>query len=216
MESALAKGMQTPHRDLPPSAGVHFPTIVRWRKIVSEEPVWYVTIAGSDKEMEIIDVRDISDYKRFTNQCIRQLNQFFMPMKKQGDWAAALMEARHLMTEEQAPEDTTRGGEFLEHLEALLTNRQRGDHKEDILSGRPWKDEEEEKHFFQMRTLMRFLEREKMKVTRRECRAWIEELGGGERVTSVKGKSLRLWWVPSSAIQATVELDTPKLKPKAI
>jgi hypothetical protein len=193
------------------------PVIVSWRRINSEDPVWFVTIeGGSGLEMMITDVRDITDYRRFANQCVRQLSMFFMPVK-QSTWAEALIDARHLMSEEQADEDTTLRGQFAELLQTYLTNRQCGQKKEDLLSGRPWEDEDERRHYFELSRLIKFLDREGMRnQTPQACAAWIDELGGGVKQTTIKGKSIRLRWVPSGAFQETPEVSPPELPPAVI
>lgn len=176
-----------------------------------------MTIEGSNREMEITDVRDISVYRRFADQCIAQLNMFFRPVKNpQNKWQEALKNASHLMTEEQAPEDTTPRGRFVELLETYLTNRQRGLRKEDLLSGRPWENEDEGRHVFTMKGLTKFLNREKADMKPRDRVRWIKELGGDEQETTIKGKSMRLWWVPSAAVQKTPELSTPELPERPI
>jgi hypothetical protein len=192
------------------------PTIVSWRKIISEDPVWYVTIKGSNEEMKITDVRDITDYRRFANQCVRQLSMFFIPVK-QSAWAQMLIDARALLTEEHADEDTTLQGRFVELLEQFLLNRWRGQVRDDLLSGRPWEDESAMRHYFQMSPLMGFLEREGMRnLSRQDCIKWIDELGGGTKATTIRGKAIRLRWVPSGAVQETPELAPPKLLPETI
>src|SRR5438094_5753888 len=50
------------------------PVIVSWEKIHSEEPIWNVTIRGSNGRMTIKDARDITDHRRFVTQCFKQLN----------------------------------------------------------------------------------------------------------------------------------------------
>ena len=195
------------------------PKIVSWRKIVSagEEPHWRVTIEGSNGEMEITDVRDISVYRRFADQCIAQLNMFFPHVHKaQIEWQGRLLIARHLMTEEQAPVDITPRGRFVELLETYLTNRRRGQNKEDLLRDAPWEDEENGRHWFTMKGLSKFLNREKEDMKPRDRAKWIKELGGGEHSTSIKGKSVRLWWVPSDAVQKTPPLPTPFLPERPI
>lgn len=125
------------------------PRITKLRKIVSEDPVWFVTVAGSSVEMKITDARDFTDYKRFETQCFKQLNLRFMPVKPK-DWAEATIDALQFMTEEQADADTTEKGQFLELLQTYLTNRQRAQKREDLLSGRPWEDEEKERYEFEL------------------------------------------------------------------
>jgi hypothetical protein len=199
--------------------GIETPVIVSWRKINSDAPVWYMTIEGSNAEMKINRIDDITRYHRFADQCAKQLNRFFPPVK--GDaWAAVLREASSRMTEEQASPDTTRKGRFLELLESFLTNRQAGKDRVDLLRGVPWLDEDKQHHEFQMSRLAKFLEREGMKdTTPHECGEWIRELGGdrvSEKPTTIKGKGVRLWWVPSSAVQGSPELSMPAVPEEKI
>lgn len=152
------------------------PIIVSWEKINSEEPIWNVRIRGSNGSMRITDARDITDYKRFVTQCFKQLNMIFPPVK-QDIWANTLRDAMPKMTEKQADEDTTREGEFRELLETFLTNRMRGERREDLLRGAPWVDEESGRRYFTMGALAKFLEREGMrKVERKEIATWIRAL----------------------------------------
>jgi hypothetical protein len=195
------------------------PMIVSWRKIVSngEEPHWFVCIKGSNREMEITDVRDITNYKRFADQCVSQLNIFFSPVKNaQNKWQEALKNARHLLTEEQAPEDATPRGRFVGLLETYLTDRRRGTSREDLLRDVPWEDEDKGRYEFTMKGLTKLLDREKANMKLRDCVRWIKEMGGGEQGTTVKGKSMRLWWVPSAAVQKPPQLSPPELPGRPI
>jgi hypothetical protein len=193
------------------------PVIKSWRKVNGDKKVWFVTIEGSDREMRIDDIRDITNYEKFSDQCVMQLNRMFSETLKRGDWKVEIKEALRLLIEEQAAEDTTQRGQFTELLETYLTNRQRGQKKEDLLLGRPWEDEEEGRHYFKMTPLMKFLEREGMRnLSRHDCIMWINKLGGGEQPTSIKGKSVRLRWVPSGALQQTPEVAPPKMPPAVV
>ena len=161
--------------------------------------------------MTITDARDITDYKRFLTQCFKQLNMFFPPVK-QVEWANILRDAMPKMTEKQADEDTTRVGEFRELLETFLTNRRRGQLREDLLRGAPWEDEESRRRYFTMEALAKFLEREGMcKVKRNEIAAWIRALGGGPQGLTIKNHRKRCWWVPSDAVDEAPELAPPDI-----
>jgi hypothetical protein len=186
------------------------PVIVSWEKINSEEPYWNVTIRGSNGSMRITDVRDITNYGRFVNQCFKQLNMIFPPVK-QVAWANMLRDAMPKMTEKQADEDTTRKGQFREMLEQFLTNRIRGERREDLLRGVPWEDEESRQHYFSMRALASFLERERMKVDRKEIATWIRALGGEPQNLTIKNHRIRCWWVPSDAVDEAPELSPPNM-----
>jgi hypothetical protein len=187
------------------------PEIVKWEKINSEKPIWYLSIRGSNATMTITDIRDITDYRRFTDQCAKQLNMFFMPVE-QAIWASMLRDARPKMTEKQADEDTTQKGQFREELETFLTNRMRGKEREDLLRGAPWEDEENKRHYFTMGPLATFLERKGMrKVERKDIATWIRALGGGPQGLTIKNHRQRCWWVPSDAIDEAPELAPPDI-----
>lgn len=192
------------------------PRITKWKKIASENPVWFVTVEGSSVEMKITDPRDITDYKRFETQCFKQLNLRFMPVTPK-DWAEATSDVLHLMTVEQADEDTTLRGRFVELLQTYLTNRQCAQKREELLLGRPWEDEDEGRYYFELSRLMKFLKKEKEDVgTAQTCVMWIDELGGGTLETSIKKKSIRLRWVPSDALQKTPDVSPPELSQSEI
>jgi hypothetical protein len=191
------------------------PVIVSWQKINSEEPIWIVTIQGSNEKLKIKDIRDITDYRRFTDQCAKQLSMFFMPTTKT-TWASILKDARPRMTEVKADEDTTREGQFREILETFLTNRQRGRSREDLLRSVPWEDEDKRRHYFTMEALAKIVEREGMrKVERNEIAAWIKNLGGEPQSLTIKGCRKRCWWVPSDAVGRAPELTLPTM-PEAV
>jgi hypothetical protein len=186
------------------------PVIVSWEKINSEEPYWNVIIQGSNGSMRITDARDITDYRRFVTQCFKQLNLMFAPVK-QVTWWNMLRDAAPKMIEKQADEDTTREGHFRELLETFLTNRTRGERREDLLRGVPWEDEESRRHYFTMAALAKFLEREGLrKVDRRDIATWIRALGGdGPQGLTINNHRKRFWWVPSDAVQEAPELSPP-------
>ena len=187
------------------------PIIVSWEKVNSEEPIWNVTIRGSNGRMTITDPRDITDPKRFLTQCFKQLNMFFPPVKPV-TWANTLRDAMPKLTEKQADEDTTREGQFRELLETFLTNRMRGKVREDLLRGAPWEDEESRRRYFTMAPLATCLERAGMrKVDRKEIATWIRALGGEPQGLTIRNKRTRCWWVPSDAVDEAPELPTPDM-----
>ena len=188
--------------------------IASWRKLASDEPAWFVMIEGSNREVEINEVCDLTNYRKFSDQCAKQLDRFFPPMK-QDAWAAMLQAKERDLKIEEPPADTTPQGEFHELLENFLVDRWRGQSREDLLRGKPWEDTEHSRHFFRMGDVHKHVVRMGMKhATRKHCEKWIRRLGGEPALTTIKGKSMRLWWVPSSAVQATPRLDVPPI-PKA-
>ena len=191
--------------------GNSVPIITEWRKIHSENPVWIFRIVGSDGELEIDEIKDITDYRRFTNQCAKQLNLFFGPVKAD-IWSYMLQDAREkLLTEEQAPADTTRKGRFFELLNNWLTNRARALNRDQLFSDKPWEDEDIGRYEFRINALKAELDRVGMKdATMGELRKWLKDLGGGplsDKPIKVKGRNIRLWFVPSSKFEADPEME---------
>jgi hypothetical protein len=187
------------------------PVFVSLEKINSEEPTWNIKLRGSDISMTITDAKDITDPKRFLTQCFKQLNMFFPPVKPL-IWANMLRDALPKMTEKQADEDTTRKGQFRELLETFLTNRMRGEKREDLLRGAPWVDEENRRRYFTMGALATFLEREGMrKVERKEIATWIRALGGEPQSLTIKNYRKRCWWAPIDAVDEAPELALPDI-----
>jgi hypothetical protein len=193
-----------------------WPIIASWKKIVSDDPVWIIKIEGAAEELKIVRIDDLTMYRRFTDQCARQLDLFFLPMK-QPEWALVLQQAREKLELEEAIIGTTRRDLFHELLEDFLTNRARGVSREDILAGRPWEAEEEGRFYFRLKDLDAFLKREGVRdMSRSECCGWIRAFGGGEKSVTIKRKTTRTWFVPSSAVNRAPELAPPPAPPKKI
>lgn len=182
----------------------------------SEDPDWFVTVKGSNKEMKIEDAKDIAIHSRFVTQCVKQLNISFPPVSA-AVWSKFVNAAFAIMSEEDASIGSTRAGHFHELLESFLTNRIRGDSRDDLLRGVPWENERERRHEFRLGDLAKFLDREGMRnVKRRDIQDWIKAMGGDELETSIKGKAIRLWRVPSKAITPTPTLDPPPMPEEQI
>jgi hypothetical protein len=78
--------------------------------------------------------------------------------------------------------------------------------------GKPWEDEEEGRHYFRMRDLQRYLERENFKhLTRGALGELIKKLGGESMQMSIRGHNRHVWWVPVDALQTVPEVPVPQL-----
>jgi hypothetical protein len=160
--------------------------------------------------MEIDDISDITNYRKFADQCAKQLNRFFAPMK-QNAWAMVLQAKESELQEEAPPADTTPLGHFADLLDDFLTDRARAKTRDEILGGKPWEDEETNRHLFRMKDLHDFVTKSGMRhATRAQCKNWIRQLDGNNEPhpVTIKGKSVRLWWVPGSAVSHTPPRET--------
>lgn len=195
--------------------GMVMPKINSIMKLNSSPPVWFLDIEGAKVECQ---TEDLQRWDRMQRILMEKLDNPFGVIP-QPVWLQIIQEAMSNDKVEviQVSQDAGVEGEFLELLEIYLTNRQRGLKEEDLLLGRPWENEDEGKHYFQLLRLARFLKREGMESMKRpQIAARLHKLEGGHEVKRIKGKSIALHWVPSNLFTSTPSVDPPKMKGKPI
>lgn len=188
--------------------GGNVPVINSIAKLNSEPIIWFVDVEGVRVQCT---TEQLQNYILFQRLCIDQVGKSYAIIKT-GDWFDILNVALASAVDLPAPDDVQPGGRFHELVEDFLTNRARGIVKTDILAGRPWEDEAERRHYFRMRDLERFLDREGLKLSRGVISARIRVLQGDAGQLSIKGRSTKVWWLPCDSIQSIVELDTPPMR----
>lgn len=200
------------------SSGAMVPIIGSIAKMNSEPPVWFVEV--EQKKIECT-TEDLQQWNRFQRILMEKLHNPFGVIP-QPVWLAVVQEAMSKKEMDIVPvsEDVQEGGSFRELLETYLTNRQRGENEEDLLSGRPWEDQDKGRFYFQISKLMRYLEREGMKTIKTpQVVTKLREMNKGEdchETREIKGKLVRLHFVPSTIVQATPKISTPQVKGKPI
>lgn len=190
--------------------GGAYPTIEALSKLTSDPPLWFVDIPGAHIAMT---TEELTSYRKFHTLCVAKASVVFK-LIRDDVWISILSEAVAGSTRIEASTDIGRPGIFLELLEEFLTNRVRGERKEDLLRGAPWEDEDNGRFMFPLRALESFLQREGLKdIKRPEITFMIKNLGGEHTTEDIKGRrNLNFWCVPSSAINRAPVLDAPKEK----
>lgn len=189
--------------------GGNVPVINSISKLNSEPILWFVDVEGTRVECT---TEQLSNYVLFQRLCIDRVGKSYAVIKM-GDWFNILNVALASAVELPAPDDIQPGGRFHELIEDFLTNRARGVVKSDILSGRPWESEEERRHYFRMQDLEKFLDRQGARgYTRGSVSNRIRSMGGDNDQMSIKGRSTKVWWLPSDSVESPVELDVPPLR----
>lgn len=185
-----------------------YPIITNLQKMETDPPVWFATV--EDKSI-MLSTYELQNYMAFHKLCMENTNRCFGQMK-QTIWLGVVAEAMENLEQIPAPPEVGVAGIFLELLETFLTNRQRGDKVEDLLSGRPFEDEENELYYFRLQDLQKFLHREGMKdMTRPQIIARIRTLGGEHKQFNIKNKhSVNAWSVSSKKFNGFPVLDTPQ------
>jgi len=189
------------------SNGQDYPTIEGISVLNTDPPIWFVDIGDHKLEMT---TEDLYEYRRFARICMDRLHVMFKVLK-QSTWQDMVITALENLTEIAAPPELGEAGEFMEHLQDFLVNRHTGKRMEDLLLGRPWECVEEGRHYFRMRDLSNYLEREGFVETRAKIAGRIEKVGGSKRFFNVKGIGTNTWYVPSDKVARTPDVDPPPL-----
>ena len=174
-----------------------FPEISGLSKLETDPPIWFLDI--DDQRIEL-DTRQLMNYREFQHVCMDQMTVYFMPMKNE-TWAKIVGEAmENAIIIEASPEMSVRGW-FMELLEDFCMNRHRGENKEDILLGKPWYDPDTGKHYFRLRDLVKFLEREGFREWGRNTigKVITKELGG-KKFFNIKGKGANVVYIEEQFI----------------
>lgn len=189
--------------------GGNFPLINSIAKLDTEPTIWFVDVEGQRIECS---TEQLQNYALFHRLCIEKLNRSYTIIKTP-EWFALLNTALENAVALPAPSDIARGGAFHELIEEFLTNRSRGKIREDILSGRPWEDVDEGRHYFRLRDLQRFLRREDVRdLSRGQITTRIRDMGGSDIALKIKDKTRSCWWVPSYIIAPIPVLDPPSIQ----
>lgn len=196
----------------------NYPIIHSIARLMTTPAIFFVEVPGGRIE---ISPEQLSSFTLFNQACLAQLSVYFSPMK-QTAWAELIHSALGEMEKIEAPHDLGIEGRFHEVLEDFLTNRQRGERREDLLTGRPYHDLEKAKYFFRILDLERHMDRINFRdekghrMSRPAMHRLIKDLKGGPEEFHIrigkKQKFVRCWFVPSDAVTETPDFEAPEIQ----
>ncbi|MGO7965081.1 hypothetical protein ACC720_16565 [Rhizobium ruizarguesonis] len=217
-ESQITNGIKD-GREQPPDAsdggGGLFPDIDRIVVLVGgEEDEWRLTLRGWGDI--VLPVKDVMHYYTFNVRCAARLGAIFDQMK-QDRWYELLREARAQATFEQIPETETPEYEMRELLRIFLTDKHKAETLDEVLLGKPYFDENEGRRYFRFRDFQKFLLREDSsfgKLKPNIAGRWVRRAIGKENLIEtkkmLKGKPVKVHYVPAELLDATPKLPLPK------
>lgn len=172
-----------------------YPTITSITVIKSDPAIWFLQVG--DQRYEVTSA-ELVDYNKMLTLFVEHGHVAYRPLKKE-TWLGMLSEAIKDLIILEAPPDVGRRGQFHEVLEDMLVNKWRGEYKEDLLRGKPY--EESGRHYFRMQDLMKALNKEGLHgLTRSQVMRYLETHEGEPSEMNIKGKSIRVWSVPTSSV----------------
>jgi hypothetical protein len=190
--------------------GGEYPSIEALSKLMTDPPLWFVDIPGAHIPMS---TEELTNYRKFHTLCVARADPpVAFKLIRDDVWMGILNEAfQRGVTQIEAGPDVSVSAIFHEMLEEFLTNRTRGEKREDLLRGAPWENEEQGRHYFRLQDLMKFLARQGSKMHRPEVSARLKKDYEGDRMQfRIPGKAnINAWWVMSKFIQKVPTLDLP-------
>ena len=169
------------------------------RKYNSAPPVWFIDINSLPVELETDALMSQAAFQR---SCIEQIN--FMPkslvkLSWEGKINALLQE---MLTTDgsimEVSQDASVTGQFYDHLEDFCCGKQQATDRDEILLRRPYTDEDESRTYFRLKDFETHLKKNKFfefkshKIAQR-----LRDINGRATSVKIKGKSVRVWWVPA-------------------
>lgn len=191
-----------------------FPVISGLSFLATQPPVWFLDV--DDVRLELT-TDQLQNFKLFHKVCMEQLFKCFR-MVKQETWFNLIGGAMREAVRIEVSEEIGETGQFEEILDEFLTNRHKGETKEDLLVGRPWEDQEAARHYFRIRDLQKFLEASGFKVYNRpQMVSRLRSLGGDKHFFNLKGKGVNVWYIPSGLkLAPTPSPGTPPIEREPI
>jgi len=171
-----------------------FPTITGLSVLDTDPPLFFADVDGSRIELT---TDQLQNYRAFHKVAMERLHTCYM-MLTQPTWLKMINVAMKDMIKIEVPTEVSIHGQFMELLEDFCIGRHRADSKEDILSGKPWEDEEKKRYYFRLADLMLHLDRVRFVAWGRNKVATELDKLGGKEFFNIRGKGVNVWWVRDS------------------
>lgn len=188
--------------------GGDFPVIEGLTKIDSEPPLFLMDVY--DKRIELTH-HELYSYRDWRRAAQARIDHYF-PTMKDDDWGSLVNVAIEKLQVQEAGREVSTIGQFEELLSDFLTSQFRGTTLKELQEGLPILMEDDGRFYFQLRDLMKFLERHNFRVWNRTqvAQRIVGELGGGKRSFNRTGaKNLRTYWLPGTMFDDPEPADIP-------
>lgn len=177
--------------------GPDAPQMSALSKYNSEPPLWFLDINGRRVEL---DTESLFNQAAFQKACMERINLLPPTLRKQ-DWEQLLNSLLREMVEleqiQEASEDTTVKGRFVDLLEEFTTHMQQAMDRDEMLLGRPWTNDDEQQVYFRIKDLEEHLVRSNFRgMTAPKMAQRLRDLNGEPVSLFLKGRAVRAWRIP--------------------
>ncbi len=174
----------------------------------TDPPLFYVFLQDGGKVE--CDGNTLLSPRAFQSAALEQL-QIVLPQYKQEMWHPLVREMVEKATRIETSAEVGVTGELFELLEQFCTDQHRAERREEIITGKPWRDEERGFVWFRLRDLTNFLDRAKFqKLGRGKVTERIKNLGGRKDFFNMQGTGVNVWGLPIASLSwKTGTIPTP-------
>jgi hypothetical protein len=170
-----------------------FPVLSGLSFLDTDPPLWFADV---DSQRIELTTDQLQNYRAFHKAAMEKLHVCYMTLK-QDTWFKMINSAMKDAIKIEISAEVSTGGHFRELLEDFCFTRHRGETKDDLLSGKPWEDEEGRRVYFRLRDLVDHLDRARFTSWgRNEVARELKKIGGTS-FFNVRGKGLNAWWIKS-------------------
>lgn len=177
--------------------GTGLPALGTLTKLDTKPPTWFIDVEGGSR-LELT-TEQLQNPRAFQLVCMETLN-VVPSIPNKGVWDALIQKLMESVSIVEASADMNPIGQFMEYVEKFCTGRAQAKTQDEILLGKPWLNGE--RHFFQISSLIAFLERNRFEY---DSLKWIFKVlrdNGGKhdffliKLNETQRKGVNVWSVP--------------------
>lgn len=175
-------------------------------KLMTDPPTWIIEV---NKEKIELTTDQLFDQRLFKKKCSEILS--VVPnMMKPTTWSALVKEKIETSEALEVPTDATREGQLWSHLSDFCTSKVQGKALDEIMMGKPFTNEKEQRTYFRGTDFLQYLTQHRVSgVSERDLWRWLRRMEAKPHSQNLKGKTTSFWSVPSFPAQ-TEDFAVPR------
>ena len=171
-----------------------------------DEPYWVFKLHGYEMDVSVDMVQSQTKFIRFY---LKKFHRVLLAIDE-ARWARRMNELLETAVIEQMAPDAGPEGQLFFYLEAFCNGKAQARVQDELIIGKPWKNEG--RVFFRSQDLVKYLDVNRFKeFSERQLFAIFRRHGAKHHKFMIKGKCVACWSVPSTDIDQG-ELDLPDVK----
>jgi len=180
-------------------------------EISDDEPYWVFNIQGIKMD---ISIDMVTSQAKFIRAYLKKFHKVILPVDE-NRWATTINEILdEAIVKELAP-DAGPEGQLWIHLETFTTGKVQARTQDELLLGKPWLDEEDNRVYFRSGDFMKFLDSQRYRgFNERQIYAILRRGGADHKRFMLKGKCVNCWCVDKIEAQ-NEDFDMPNVKKEA-